>query len=44
MAAWDDYATKSTPADTDTILIKDNSATGSPNKRVLFYLELNLRI
>ena len=36
MPAWNDYSTKDTPADGDTLMIKDNAATGYPNKRVLF--------
>ena len=36
MAQWDNYSQKSTPADTDTLMLKDNAATGKPNKRLLF--------
>ena len=36
MAQWDSYSQKSTPADTDTLMLKDNAATGKPNKRLLF--------
>lgn len=37
MPAWNDYSVKdTTPADTDTLMIKDNAATGTPNKRLLF--------
>ena len=37
MPAWNDYSVKdATPADTDTLMIKDNAATGTPNKRLLF--------
>lgn len=35
MALWDDYAVKSTPEDTDTLMMKDNSEVDGPNKRVL---------
>ena len=34
MAKWTDYPTKTTPADTDDLMIYD--ATGKANKRVLF--------
>lgn len=34
MAKWTDYPTKTTPADTDDLMIYD--ATGKTNKRVLF--------
>lgn len=34
MAKWTDYPTKTTPVDTDDIMIYD--ATGKTNKRVLF--------
>ena len=37
MPAWNDYSVKdATPADTDTLMIKDNATTGTPNKRLLF--------
>ena len=36
MAQWDNYSNKAAPADSDTMMIKDNAATGKPNKRVLF--------
>ena len=36
MAQWDNYSTKAAPADSDTMMIKDNAATGKPNKRVPF--------
>ena len=36
MAQWDNYSQKSTTADTDTLMLKDNAATGKPNKRLLF--------
>lgn len=36
MAQWDNYSTKSAPEDNDTLMIKDNTATGKPNKRILF--------
>ena len=34
MAKWTDYPTKTTPVDTDDLMIYD--ATGKANKRVLF--------
>jgi len=36
MPAWNSYSLKTTPADTDTVMIKDNEASGNPNKRVQF--------
>ena len=37
MPAWNDYSVKdAAPADTDTLMIKDNATTGTPNKRLLF--------
>lgn len=36
MPAWNSYSLKTTPADTDTVMIKDNEAPGNPNKRVQF--------
>lgn len=37
MPAWNEYSIKdATPADTDTLMIKDNASTGYPNKRLLF--------
>ena len=36
MPAWNSYSLKTTPADTDTVMIKDNETSGNPNKRVQF--------
>lgn len=36
MPAWTDYTSKTTPADTDEVMIKDFSDSNKANKRMLF--------
>ena len=36
MPAWNDYSTKDSPNNTDTLMIKDETGTGKPNKRLSF--------
>lgn len=36
MPAWNDYSTKDSPDNTDTLMIKDETGTGKPNKRLSF--------